>query len=104
VKEGLTALDSQTILGTTIGFPSVRGMTIGSGDFSRRRKRMLRLKWLSWDQRWLPHYLVRADPVGQYIIVGNNVRLTVIGVFASKGSVGGVDFDSRMYIPITVLF
>ena len=44
------------------------------------------------------------DPVGQYVIVGNNVRLTVIGVFAEKGSVGGVDFDSRIYIPITVLF
>jgi len=104
VKEGLTALDSQTILGTTIGFPSVRGMTIGSGDFFTQAQTDAKAKVAVLGSTLATSLFGTADPVGQYIIVGNNVRLTVIGVFASKGSVGGVDFDSRMYIPITVLF
>ena len=44
-----------------------------------------------------------TDPVGQYVVVGNT-QLAVIGVFAPRGSVGGVDYDARLYLPITVVF
>jgi len=44
-----------------------------------------------------------TSPIGQTILVGN-VRLTVIGVMASKGTVGNTNYDNRMYIPITVMF
>jgi putative ABC transport system permease protein len=43
------------------------------------------------------------DPIGQYITVGTT-RLAVIGTFEEKGLVGNTDFDSRIYIPITVVF
>jgi ABC-type antimicrobial peptide transport system permease subunit len=33
-----------------------------------------------------------------------NTKLTVIGVFEEKGLVGEVDYDSRLYMPITVVF
>jgi putative ABC transport system permease protein len=41
--------------------------------------------------------------VGQSITVGNT-KLAVIGVFDEKGLVGNVDYDGRLYIPITVVF
>jgi putative ABC transport system permease protein len=44
-----------------------------------------------------------APAVGQNITVGTT-KLTVIGVFDDKGLVGDVDFDSRIYLPITVVF
>jgi putative ABC transport system permease protein len=34
----------------------------------------------------------------------DNTKLTVIGVLAEKGLVGDVDYDSRLYTPITVVF
>jgi putative ABC transport system permease protein len=43
------------------------------------------------------------NPVGETITVGNT-KLAVIGVFAERGLVGEVDYDSRIYIPITVVF
>jgi putative ABC transport system permease protein len=44
-----------------------------------------------------------ANPVGQVLTVGTT-KLTVIGVMAEKGTVGDVDYDSRLYTPITVVF
>jgi putative ABC transport system permease protein len=42
------------------------------------------------------------DPIAKSINVGTT-RLTVIGVFAEKGTVGDVDYDARLYTPITVV-
>jgi ABC-type antimicrobial peptide transport system permease subunit len=44
-----------------------------------------------------------SDPIGQTITVGTT-KLTVIGIFAEKGLVGNTDFDSRVYLPISVVF
>jgi putative ABC transport system permease protein len=44
-----------------------------------------------------------ANPIGQVVTVGTT-KLTVIGVMAEKGTVGDVDYDSRLYTPITVVF
>ncbi len=43
------------------------------------------------------------NPVGQTITVGTT-KLVVIGVLKEKGLVGEVDFDSRLYTPISVVF
>jgi putative ABC transport system permease protein len=44
-----------------------------------------------------------ANPIGQYVKVGNT-KFAVIGVFKEKGLVGNTDFDSRIYMPISVVF
>jgi putative ABC transport system permease protein len=41
--------------------------------------------------------------LNQYITVGTT-KLAVIGVFKAKGMVGNTDFDSRIYLPISVVF
>jgi putative ABC transport system permease protein len=43
------------------------------------------------------------DPIGQTVTAGS-VKLTVVGVLDERGTVGNVDFDSQLYIPITVIF
>ena len=104
VKVGLTALDSVEVMGTTVGFPSVRGMEIGSGRFFTQTDTDKKTKIAVLGSTIATELFGTDDPVGQYITIGNNVRMTVVGVFKEKGSVAGVDFDSRIYLPITVLF
>lgn len=104
VKVGLTALDSVTVLGTTTGFPSVRGVEIATGRFFNQTEIDKKTKVAVLGSTTATELFGTDNPVGQYISVGNNVRLTVIGVLKQKGSVGGIDFDSRVYTPITVLF
>jgi putative ABC transport system permease protein len=41
--------------------------------------------------------------VGQTITIGTT-KFTVIGVFEERGMVGNTDFDSGVYLPITVVF
>jgi putative ABC transport system permease protein len=43
------------------------------------------------------------NPVGSLITIGST-KMTVIGVLEEKGQVGDVDYDSRIYMPITVVF
>jgi putative ABC transport system permease protein len=103
VKAGSVTLDSITIQGTSPDFPSVRDIKVASGhffnmtDLTRKNKVAL----LGYD---LAHQLFGdTNPIGQTVTVGNT-KLSVIGVMAKKGTVGNVDFDAQMFVPITVVF
>ncbi len=96
----LTGID---ILGTTTDFPDVRGMKIASGNFFNQQAIDLKQKVAVLGSGLARQLFGNTDPVGQYVIVGNT-QLAVIGVFAPRGSVGGVDYDARLYLPITVVF
>jgi putative ABC transport system permease protein len=96
----LTGID---ILGTTVDFPDVRGMKIASGNFFDQQAVDLKQKETILGSGLAKQLFGNTDPIGQYVIVGNT-QLAVIGVFAPRGSVGGVDYDARLYLPITVVF
>jgi putative ABC transport system permease protein len=103
VKAGSVTLDSITIQGTSPDFPSVRDITVTSGHFFTMKdlERKNKVAVLGYD---LAQQLFGdTDPVGEVITVGTT-KLRVIGVMAEKGTVGNVDFDAQMYIPITVVF
>ena len=91
------------ILGTTVDFPAVRGMKIASGNFFDQHALDLKQKVAVLGSGLAQQLFGNTDPVGQYVIVGNT-QLAVIGVFAPRGSVGGTDYDARLYLPITVVF
>jgi putative ABC transport system permease protein len=91
------------ILGTTLDFPAVRGMKIASGNFFDQQSLDLKQKVAVLGAGLAQQLFGNTDPVGQYVIVGNT-QLAVVGVFAPRGSVGGVDYDARLYLPITVVF
>jgi putative ABC transport system permease protein len=96
----LTGID---ILGTTVDFPGVRSMRIANGNFFDQQALDLKEKVVVLGSGLAQQLFGNTDPVGQYIVVGNT-QLAIIGVFAPRGSVGGVDYDSRLYLPITVVF
>jgi putative ABC transport system permease protein len=96
----LTDID---ILGTTVDFPDVRGMKIASGNFFDQHAEDLKQKVVVLGSGLAQQLFGNTDPVGQYVVVGNT-QLAVIGVFAPRGSVGGTDYDARLYLPITVVF
>jgi putative ABC transport system permease protein len=91
------------VLGTTVDFPSVRDMEIAEGRFLNQTDvdRAQEVAVLGAD---LAEELFGDAPaVGQVVSIGN-VKHTVVGVFKPKGQVGDTEYDSRIYIPITVVF
>ena len=103
VKSGDTTLEEVSILGTTPDFPSVRDMTIASGRYFNQTDIDRTQKVAVLGATLAEELFGDTPPIGQLVTVGNT-KLTVIGVFEEKGLVGNTDFDSRIYLPITVVF
>jgi putative ABC transport system permease protein len=103
VKVGNVTLDSVTILGSTADFPSVRDMQIGEGRYFTDQEVERKQKVAVLGSALAQELFEAADPIGQTVTAGNT-KLTVIGVFEERGLVSGVDFDSQLYTPITVVF
>jgi putative ABC transport system permease protein len=103
VKFDTVTLDGVAILGTTPDFPSVRDMTIESGRYFNQTDLDRTQKVAVLGSSLAEELFGETPPIGQIVTVGNT-KLTVIGVFEEKGLVGDTDFDSRIYMPITVVF
>jgi putative ABC transport system permease protein len=103
VKYGNVNIDSVEIVGTTPDFPSVREVTVADGRFFNAQDIERKAKVAVLGPTLAKELFGTADPIGQKITVGST-KLTVIGLMAEKGSVAGQDWDSRLYVPITVIF
>ena len=103
VKAGDVTLEDVEILGTTTGFPAVRDMEIADGRYFTDADIDRKQKVVVLGYSLAEELFGDADPVGQYITIGNT-RLAVIGKLAEKGLVGNTDFDARVYLPISVVF
>jgi putative ABC transport system permease protein len=103
IKYNGTTLEDVTVLGSTSEFPSVRDMSVASGryfndtDVSRKQKVAVLGATLA------DELFGDKNPIGQVVTVGTT-KLTVIGVLDKKGTVGDVDYDARLYTPISVVF
>ena len=91
------------IIGAMPDFPEVRAAPVADGrfispaDLDRAAKVAVLGKTVAQDM------FGEGDPIGQSITV-NRVRLDVIGVMAEKGMVGDVDYDDRVYVPLSTSF
>jgi putative ABC transport system permease protein len=103
VKAGDATLDSITIMGTTADFPSVRDMEIASGRYFTQDEIDRTTTIAVLGSSLAEELFGDQDPFGQTVTAGSNIRLTVVGVFDEKGMVGDVDYDSRLYTPITIV-
>jgi len=103
VKAGNISVDAAPILGTTPDFPSVRDYRVAEGRFFNQAELDRTTKVAVLGHTLAQDLFGEADPIGQKITVGDT-KLTVIGVMAERGMVGDVDFDARLYTPITVVF
>ncbi|MGA2503219.1 MAG: ABC transporter permease [Anaerolineales bacterium] len=102
VKAGNVSLDSISITGTSPDFLNVRNLIVAEGrfytadDVSNKKK----VAVLGYDLAL--ELFPDDDPIGQSILVGTT-RLTVVGVLAEKGAVGEIDYDARLYTPISIV-
>lgn len=103
VKKDETVIDSVTIMGTTPDFPSVRDMEIAKGRYFNNTEVEREEKMAVLGASLAESLFGDEDPIGQTVIVGTT-RLAVIGVLEEKGVVGDVDYDSRLYTPISVVW
>jgi putative ABC transport system permease protein len=103
VKAGNVTLDSVSLLGTTPDFPSVRDMTIASGRYFNETDLDRNQKVAVLGASLAEELFGDTPPIGQTVTVGTT-KFTIIGVFEERGMVGNTDFDSRIYLPITVVF
>ncbi len=103
VKYGATTLTDIEIVGTTADFATVRDMTVADGRMYNQNDVDRKQKVVVMGSSLARQFFGSSSPVGESLTVGL-YKLTVIGVFDSKGTVGNTDYDSRLYTPITVVF
>ncbi len=103
VQFGTNILESITIVGSTPDYPTVRDLKVASGRFYTAKELDKTTKVVVLGKKVAEELFGTADPIGQTVIV-NKIKMTVIGVMAEKGLVSGVDFDTQVYTPITVVF
>ena len=103
VKAGNVTLEGISILGSTQGFPSVRDMEIATGRYFNQTEIDRKAKVVVLGSSLAEELFGDSPAVGQIISI-DNTKFTVVGVFEEKGLVGEVDYDARVYMPITVVF
>ena len=103
VKYGDILLEDISILGTTSGFPSVRDMDIADGRYFTDKEIERKQKVVVLGSSIAEELFGEDDPIGQVVKVGTT-KMTVIGVMEEKGIVGNTDYDSYVFMPITVVF
>ena len=103
VKAGGVTLSDVAILGTTADFPSVRDVSIDEGRYFNETEVDRTAKVAVLGAGLAQELFGETDPIGQSVTVGNT-KLTVIGVAGDKGIVGNTDFDSYLYVPISIVF
>lgn len=103
VKAGDIVIESVSILGTTSDFPSVRDMKIDEGRYFSQEEVDRTQKVAVLGSSLAEELFGDRTPIGETVTVGTT-KLTIIGVFEERGLVGEEDFDSRLYLPITVVF
>ncbi|MCH7586632.1 MAG: ABC transporter permease [Chloroflexi bacterium] len=103
VKFENITLSGVSILGTTSDFPSVRDMEIDQGRYFNQIEIDRKQKVAVLGSSLAAELFGESNSIGQTVTV-DTTKLVVIGVLQEKGLVGDVDFDSRLYTPITVVF
>ena len=103
VRAGTVALTDVSLVGTTPDFPDVRGLALADGRYFTQDELDRTAKVAILGADIATELFGTADPIGQTITAGT-VKLSIIGVAAAKGTVGNTDYDSQIYIPITLAF
>jgi putative ABC transport system permease protein len=103
IKANGVTLEDVVVHGSTADFPSVRDMEVAEGRYFNETEVNRKLKVAVLGSTLATELFGDTNPIGQVVTAGTT-KLTVIGVMAKKGTVGEVDYDARLYTPITVVF
>ncbi len=103
VRAGDVTLEDISVIGTTPGYLTVRDLGVSDGRYLTQtdvdREQKVAVLGFTLAQKLFGS----TDPVGQYVTVGTT-KFSVAGVMARKGTVGNTDYDTQLYLPITVVF
>jgi putative ABC transport system permease protein len=102
VKANSLTLDEIAIIGTTAEFSEVRDYEIAEGRYFTEEESDRAIKLAVLGAGLASDLFGLESPLGQSITVGST-KFTVIGVMESKGMVADVDYDGRVYLPISVV-
>ncbi|WKZ35203.1 MAG: ABC transporter permease [Anaerolineales bacterium] len=103
VKANGITLESIAIVGTTADFPAVRDYSVAEGVYFTEAENDRKLKVAVLGAGLAKDLFGEESPLGQSITV-DSTKLTVIGVMQTKGVVADIDYDGRVYLPISVVF
>jgi len=103
IKGGDGTLEAISILGVMPDFPEVRDYALATGRFFTEEENDRKTKVAVLGYGIAQDLFGGEDPFGQEITIGAS-RFVITGVMEEKGIVADVDYDGRVYIPITVLF
>lgn len=102
VKTNLVTLDDIDVIGSTAGFPDVRDYAVASGRYFTAEEDDNGVRLAVLGSSLAKDLYGNDSPLGQTITVGST-KFTVIGVMKSKGVVADVNYDSRVYLPISIV-
>jgi putative ABC transport system permease protein len=103
VKANNITLEAIALVGTTADFPEVRDYPVAEGRYFDPEEDDRKVKVAVLGAGLAKDLFGEQSPLGQTVSVGST-KLTVIGVMVSKGVVADVDYDGRIYLPISVVF
>jgi putative ABC transport system permease protein len=103
VKAGTITIDSVEVLGTTPDYPEVRELNIATGRYINQTD-LDREQKVAVLGSAIAEELFGDNPAIGELVTAGDTKLTIVGVLEEKGLVGNTDFDSRIYVPITVVF
>lgn len=102
VKAGTVTLDDIAVIGTTSAFPEVRDYPVAEGRYFTAEENDREVKLVVLGSGLATDFFGNESPLGQTVTVGSS-KFTVIGVMESKGMVADVDYDGRIYMPISIV-
>jgi putative ABC transport system permease protein len=103
VRAGGITLESIAVVGTTADFPEVRDYAVAEGRYFDAGEDDRKAKVIILGSGIATDLFGAESAIGQTVSV-DSTKFTVIGVMASKGIVADVDYDGRVYMPLSVVF
>jgi len=103
IRVGGVTLESIPLVGTTADFPAVRDFAVAEGRYFTADEDDRKAKLVVLGAGIAADLFGEESAIGQTVTVGTT-KLTVIGVMETKGIVSDVDYDGRIYLPLSVVF
>ena len=103
IRAGGVTLESIPVVGTTAGFPEVRDYSVEDGRYFDAGEDDRKAKVVVLGSGIAADLFGEESAIGQTITV-DVTKFTVIGVMSPKGIVADVDYDGRIYMPVSVVF
>jgi putative ABC transport system permease protein len=103
IRAGGVDLEAIPLIGTTADFPAVRDYAVAEGRYFTTDEDDRKAKLVVLGAGIATDLFGAESAIGQTVTVGST-KLTVIGVMEAKGIVSDVDYDGRIYLPLSLVF